>query len=361
MNRSLLLILCLLGLLCGSLPGQEPQEKPLQEDVEKLRKKDLLNPAIADPELLVEALRDSFRHWPRHREGVDAVANVIEGGRDTIPYLMKLLDDRDYRLKPAVAHMLSSLIFLEADRETAKAKIKPLLSHPKLRSSYKILLQSLHRLDRADTERLSIELLVSKDGVHRQAAFSILSKNDVPLDKTALHALLKTTKGETRHKVFQLLMREPDEKLDQEALTLMGDTHASMAAAVNRYLGGRNTAGVKEGLESRLSFEPDREFAFALAALVRLEQNYKQALLREEYVPDLENFLSSRDPLFRVSAAAALANICNRSGKEADINKFRTLIVPTLMDVYLKNRYFKDFNCMLEVAAESLRIATGAP
>ncbi|MBU0755103.1 MAG: hypothetical protein KJ645_08170 [Planctomycetes bacterium] len=341
-------LFCLfLILFFGSLFAQEPDPAEPEQELKRLKREAKANPSVADPEILIEIYLDDFRHWPRQSDGEEAVRKVIEGGEAMIPHLMRLLDHRDYRLKPAVAYILSRFTLSDEDRETARAKIEPLLFHPKLKACYRHLLQALHAIDRGHAESLSVELLDSTDSALRQAAFAVLNESTSAAPLDALRTLLVVAEGDTRHKAFQLMSKNPDACVDGAALALVGDEHAALAADVTAYLGHRNNEQVKGELKTMLSYEPDRVFAFAVAAMVSLENNYNTVLLTEEQIPSLERFLNARDPLLRVIAAIALGNICSRSGQESDRNRLRNQVVPTLMDVFLKNRYFKDFNCML--------------
>lgn len=365
-----IILLALLLLFSWSIPCRAQDEGKSKEllELERLeaarKKREALkaaavrNPSIGDPELLVEAYRDSFRHWPRHEQGKDAVREVLKGGKDTAPFLAKLLDDRDYRMKPALAYMLGRLGYVEA-----KDQIEELLDDPHLKASARHILQALHQLDKAHAEGLAQKLLGSKDKALRNAAFSLLnSKRGVdPVPLESLRALLESRDGDIRHKAFSLLKRKESEALDEVALNLVGDDYPTLAGDVCLYLGTRNNPAVIEGLRTKLTFEPERAFAFALASLVELESNFNLVLLIKEDFEKLRPFLNSRDPLLKVSAAAALGSICLRSNTDEDANLIHNNIVPALMEVFLPNRYFRDHACMLDVSFKPLRKMTGYP
>lgn len=348
----------LLALTAGSLRAQDPEPQDLEKELRRILNQD---PSIMEPEMLLKKHKDDLRHWPRHRDGEHAVKQVLQGGRDMIPLLLDLLDERDYRLKPAVAFMLSQLITEQADREAATEKVLPLLEHPKLKSSTRVLLQSLHRIDPEATEKRCLDMLVSTNTAYRRAAFALLNTQDCGVTVADLMPLLDAASGAARRRVFQLLIKEPSEDLDRAALKLVGDDHPALAADITDYLSVRNNPVVLAGITERLDFEPERRFAFALIIAANLENNYSVILLDDGMVPDLDPYLSNRDPLFRLAAACALCNICRRSGREADVNLIRNKIVPAFMDVFLKNRYFKDFNGLLPAASESMRLLTGSP
>ncbi|MFH1999090.1 MAG: HEAT repeat domain-containing protein, partial [Planctomycetota bacterium] len=357
----LLVVLALLSLPFVVSAQEVPPVDTAQRDLEisKTRADALKKPSLADPAVLVDAVKDDLRHWPRHARGEEAVRKILRNGKDSIPYLLTLFDDRDYRMKPALAYLLGKLVKEDADRATAKEKIKPLLYDPNLKASVWHLLQALYQIDPAETQSLSLEFLLSENNTFRSAAFGLLSAIDNRGWAPQLYKAMEKASGDSRWKIFQLLVKDPCEQLDQAALAMMGDPFPSLAEDVSAYLAFRKTPLVIDTLKNKLTYESERTFAFALTTMVSLENNYDLMLIEKDRAPDLEKFLQSRDPLFRVSAAAAMANLCSRSGSEKDINMIRNRIVPVFMDVFLKNQYFKDYQCMLHVAAASLRKLTG--
>jgi len=355
------------GLLFSQDPAADPnapakeeddtQEKPdKKETLEKLKQEGIKDPVLADPELLVEFYKPHFLKWPHRKESDDAVKQVIKGGKATAPYLIRLLDGRDYRLKPAVAHILGKL-----GADEARDRIESLINDTRLNSSLRHLLMALDDLDSTYTKALCMNLLSSSKRVQRNAAFWLLNSHEKPPARSLLINLLGSSEGDVRYKTFRLMEKNPSEELDEAALGLVGDPFPQLAYRITDYLGSRNNPLVVSGLKERLSFEPERGFAFALAALVKLETTFDEPFFEREMLADIGSFVSNRDPLFRTSAAAAMCCICLRSGNEEDMNTIHNRIVPAIMEVFLKNRYFKDFKCMLEISAPCMQKMTGAP
>ena len=342
--------------------AQKKTEIPdLKKDIEKLQDEARRNPSVADPEILVDIYKEYLRFWPRNKDGQEAVSQILKCGNGTIPYVEKMLDGRDYRVKPAVAHILAKLEYFEA-----YDKIKSLLDDPRLKASTRLILQALHRLDPLGTEMFCLELLGGKNSSFRQAAFALLTNRLEPEmikgEKVAiLRDLMKSEEGDVRHKAFQLALKNPDDALDACALSLTGDPDPQLAEEVMEYLASRNSPEVIEKLKALLTYDYERPFAFALMTLVRMENNYGQAILDLEMMPELEKFISSRDPLFCVSVAAALGNLGLRSSSEADLNLIRNQVVPAFMQVFLSNRYYKDFSSMLGISADTMTKITGFP
>jgi len=335
-------------------------KKGLFEDLEKkakrLKEEIIKNPALADPELLVAVYSDDLCHWPRFDQGKEAVSKILQGGDDVINFLLPILDGRDYRKKPAVAHILAELGFKEA-----KPKIEALLTDrhlkndPKYKGSVRQIIQSLYLLDPVNTKKLCIENLDAKEKLMRQAAFSILTGNITPAEVDVLVKFLESNNKDVRQKAFLLLQENPSEKVDDAALVLIGDNHPQLAQDVCNYLVSRSSDSLHTKLAEMISFEPDRNLAFVLTVLTNIENIYSIELLKDDYRADLEKLMEYREPLVKVSAAAALGNICHRSGTDIDKNLIHNKIVPTMMEVFLPNLYFKDHSCMLDLAAESMK------
>ena len=212
----ILLVPALTGMLQAQDQGRENVQDPgkaqknseipdLKKDIKKLRDEAKRNPSLADPEILVDIYKDSLRYWPRNKNGLEAVAQILKCGKGTIPYLEKMLDGRDYRMKPAVSHLLAKLGHLES-----YDKIKSLMDDPRLKGSARLLLQALHRLDPDGTEVLCLELLDGKERPYRQAAFSLLSARMEPEMITgekaqALRDLMKSEDGDVRRAAVKKL------------------------------------------------------------------------------------------------------------------------------------------------------------
>jgi len=355
----ILVLGCYLPLLVlASLPAAAQEQEP-PPNLEATRPEKIQDPLLLEPEELVALNQDVLACWPEER-GARAADMIFAGGKDTVGPLMLLLGERDYRIKPAVADILSRLGHVEAYEP-----IRELVFHEKLRLKTKHIFTALFRLEPGKTLGFCFELLTAEQRTLRKAAFAFMSgKKDLSAHRETALGLIASTKGDVRRHAFRLLPQtgiDPAE-MNAVALSLLGDVDARLADEVRLFLASQDSDEVTKGLFEKSSDEEHRIFAHAVLATVTRESRLGRSDLSLELFSRLEQGLDSRDPLTRICAAAGLASLYPRLAEQTeDPAALRRRIVPAFMEVFLGGQYCKDFSCLLDVSALCLRHLTGAP
>jgi len=258
----MILLACLAA---GPLSAQEtppPAEKPARDPG---RTDD---PLLLEPAELIERCRMDLVFWPEER-GARAADTVYSGGPDVIPHLIAILGERDYRLKPVAADILSRF-----GHKEAWEPIKKLLFHPGLKLKVKYVFASLYRLDSAASLEMCADLLESEQLSLRKAAFNfMITRKGLDALKPRGLELLKSKEPDVRRHAFLLLqkVKTPLEELNVFAIGLVGDSDARLADEIRSHLSLQKGAEVGEGLRRLLEGEDDRVFAHAVLILVARE------------------------------------------------------------------------------------------
>ncbi len=339
-------IVILLVLLAGGVSFAQ-EEQPV-------RKKD---PLLLAPGDLVDHCRVELLFWPDPR-GERAVRLIFSRGNETIPYLEKLLEENNYRIKPAVVHLLSRFGH-DAVWEPARA----LINHPGLKPKVKLILDSLHRLRPDETLLLCTRLFSAKARYLRNVSFNFLMTKDISSLKEELEGLIGSPEGDVRRHAFLLLEKSniPAAEMNSIALRLVGDENARLANQVRLYLSRQDSDKVSRELQKLVRSENERVFAFAVLTLVTAELKIAGEFVPLELAGRLDGYLLTRDPLLKVASASGLACIYLRRSAAEDWDYLRACVVPAYMEVFLAGRYCSDFSCLLEISAACLQKITGAP
>lgn len=359
MARKLTGLILLAGFLC-SIPGLAQEETPpvdppgSGEDRTKN-----VDPLLLEPDELVDLFRSDLIVWPAER-GLRAAETIFGGGQETIPYLLGVLSERDYRIKPAVADILSRFGCDQAWEPT-----RALLSHKGLKNRVKQILTSLSRLRPEETLELCVDLLSGSRRTLRKATYNFLqARRDLSHVKDKLVGLLQSKENDVRRHAFLLLIKRgdvPAGEMNRLALGLVGDDDPRLAAEVVALLTLQGDDNLTADLGALLATDRERIFAFAVMILVSREYKLARSDLPIEIAPRLEGLIASNDPLLKVAAAAGLSSIYRRSSSGEAPAALRSTVIPAFMEVFLGNRYSKDFSCLLDVSVLCLRFLTGDP
>jgi HEAT repeat protein len=352
----------LIGLLfcvCFPVAGLlRAQEEPLPKEPAGTTREESgsIDPLLLEPGDLVNRLRSDLVFWPDEK-GQKAADMIFRAGPETIEYLMKILKERDYRIKPAAADLLGRF-----DHRDAWEAIRVLLDHAGLKSKVKHLFKSLHRLDPEKTYLLCEELLEGKKRTLRKSSFNFLfARKDLKQRKEKLVLLIDSKDADVRRHGF-LLLGKADlsaAELRPIVLKLVGDEDARLAGEVLTVVSLLDDGEVTAGLVALLESPDDRRKAHSLLALAMREFNLGEAGVPAAMAGDLEDLLKSRNPLLKVGAASGLTVVYLRSGEGARARQGR--IVSALMEVFLGSLYCKDFSSLLDVSVRCLRNLTGEP
>ena len=204
-----------------------PQELPAGEKPREIpQKAGKVDPLLLPPEELVDRFKRDLVFWPGDK-GRKAADMIFRGGPETTGPLMEVLKGRDYRVKPAVADLLSRFGCKEAFDP-----IRDLLVHPGLKLKVRFLFKALYRLDPRKTLEVCTGLLTSDRKALRTAAFNFMVvKKDLDSERDVFFKLLDSKEGDVRRHAFLLLekAKAPLKELNAAALKLVGDRDARLA------------------------------------------------------------------------------------------------------------------------------------
>ncbi len=359
MARKLAGLVLLAGFLCPILGFAQEETQPVEPPQSEEKRTKNVDPLLLEPDELVDLFRSDLMAWPAEK-GLRAAETIFAGGHDTIPYLLKLMAERDYRIKSAAADILSRFGCDQAWEPT-----RALLSHKALKNRVKHNLTSLGRLRPEATLDLCVDLLSGSQRTLRKATYNFLqARRDLSHVKDKLIGLLQSKENDVRRHAFLLLVKRgalSAVEMNRLALGLVGDDDPRLAAEVVALLAIEDDESLIADLRALLDTDNERTFAFAVLILVSREYKLARGDLPVEIAPRLEGLIASNDPLLKVAAAAGLSSLYRRSTSGDASAALRSNVIPAFMEVFLGNRYSKDFSCLLDVSVLCLRFLTGDP
>ena len=310
--------------------------------------------APTTPAELVSALLQDLAEYPGGAS-LRAIDQLVLSGPVVKEPLRLVLEGIQYPPRMAAAIALSRL-----KDDQALDGMERLLVDPRSKKRAGQILGLIGTVDERRAESLASHQAGQGDPALRLASFRYLSKHLRPELAEDLRPLLASKQASVRRQAFSLLSQMEGVDLVQDCLILLGDEDAALAADVSAHLAERPdakaTATLLEWSEKDL---PDRRGLWALLTLAELEERHSMQLLPVDRIPALTKRLRSLDPMERVASAIALAQIGFRSDSPGIETLLGEQVLPTLMETFLQNIYFKDFNALFSLASVRIRHLTG--
>lgn len=327
------------GKLEFELPGR-PEQKP--------------ETAPTTPEELVRALLPDLADYPGGASA-RAMDELVLAGKAVKPPLRLVLAGIQFPPRIAAALVLSRLGDLEA-----LDGMEDLLEDPRSRRYAGQILTAISAVDGDRAEQLAGRHADAGTAALRAAAFRFLRRRARPELLPILQPLLGHSKAGVRKNAFDLMRTIEGVELSGEALALLGDDDSQLASAATSYLAARSDARMVGEL-TRLSSEdpPSRRALWALLTLAEVEERTGQTLLPDDQTAVLTTRMRSVDPLMKLSAAIALAQLGARSQAVASEALLAEQVLPTIMETFLRNEYFKDYMPLFRMSAVRVRRITG--
>lgn len=310
--------------------------------------------AATTPEELVQRRTRDLSRYPLPAAG-RAIQELVLAGPLVVPPLKLVLNGLDPQPKVAAAIALAEL----GDADSIPA-IEQLIADKRQARHLGPLLEALHRLNPDRALATALALAKSKQPASREVGFQHLARTLRPEAAPALRDLLASSDPVARLRAFKLLDDLKVPGLEMEALKLVGDPDTQLAEKVSTWLVEHRSEPTSSEL-LRMAHEdpPTRAALWSLLTVAEIEERWSVVLLGEDLRPMLEPRLRSLDPLVRVSAAVALAQIGFRSQSEDVEELLGERVMPALMETFLRNEYFKDFLPLLHAASSRVQRITG--
>ncbi|MFH0944185.1 MAG: HEAT repeat domain-containing protein [Planctomycetota bacterium] len=310
--------------------------------------------APATPAELVSALLQDLAEYPGG-SSLRAIDQLVLSGEAVKEPLRLVLDGIQFPPRMAAAVALSRL-----KDDQALDGLERLLLDPRAKKWVGQILSLIGAVDARRAETLASLHAGKGEPALRVASFRYLSQHLRPELVEDLRPLLESKQAAVRRQVFSLLSRVEGGDLVEDCLKLLGDDDAPLAADVSAYLAERlDERATATLLEWSEKDPPTRRSLWALLTVAEFEERHSVQLLSAERIPDLTRRLRALDPMERVTSAIALAQIGFRSDSPGIEALLGEQVLPTLMETFLQNIYFKDYMALFSLASVRVRHITG--
>ena len=310
--------------------------------------------APSTPAELVSALLEDLGAYPAGASA-RAIDQLVLSGPAVKEPLRLVLDGIHFPPRMAAAVALSRL-----GDALALDGMERLFLDPRGKKWAGQVLGLIFAVDQERAELLAALHAGKSDTALRLASFRFLGQHLRPELSRALRPLLKSDRAPIRRQAFALLSSLKDLDLGADCLELLGDEDASLAAAVSQFLADQNAeATVTRLVDWSRQDPPDRHSLWALLTVAELEDQHSVLLLNSDQIPVLSERLTSLDPMVRVASAVALAQIGFRSDADGIETLLAEQVLPTLMETFLQNSYFKDYKALFSLASVRIKRITG--
>ena len=195
----------------------------------------------------------------------------------------------------------------------------------------------------------------------RGAAARALEQRFEPSLLPLLASRLSAERADTRLLLVELVGRSHEPEADHILLSRLGDPATKVASRVVSLLAARPSPE----LEARLleisvgTRELDRTAAYALLALVELEDRQRAPLLRDEHVPVLLAGLRASEQVVAAASAVALSGIGFRSPASRSMEWLDREVPHALVRFGTGAVFYRDFSGVQDIALRRLAMLTG--
>ncbi len=206
-----------------------------------------------------------------------------------------------------------------------------------------------------------VGLLDHRSGAMRVAVQRLLANEVGPEHLPLLATVLHAPRSDTRLRALELAARIDDPATLPMLLSRIGDEAPKTASRAADLLASREDESVERFLLDRaFTSEPiDRGGAYALLALIRIEERTGRSLLGDAHVPELVEAMSSSEPIVIGAAAAALAGVGFRSPSSREMAWLDLAVPHQLVRLSTGVVFHKDFASLQGPALRRLSLLSG--
>lgn len=301
------------------------------------------------PESYVSERIEALASYPAAR-GRRAVEELVEAGREVAPILVGVVEGFDPKPKVGAAVALARLGATEAFDA-----IEALLADRRLARLRSEIWEALAKLDRDRAVAAALARVEEADRPLRASAWSFLRRYGAAVAPEQIRPLLSHREASVRRQAFDLIERSGAASVPL-CLDLLGDEDTRIAERAFAYLERRVREAPSEidwlkAVRTAASTEPpNRRSCHALLLLAQAERLLGRPFLPEEEEPMWFERLGSDDPLVRLSAAVALADLARRPDPpDLARARLREEILSALMEPWFQNAWFPDFRLLFRL------------